>query len=174
MQSSPFPPSVDPDVTPADVGPARRTHWWADRLDILAVVAAGGAAGSLARWGVGQAVPHSEGSFALSTFLVNVVGCLLIGVLMVLVLEVWPPTRLVRPFLGVGLLGGFTTFSTSMLDTTEMVRAGHQGTAAAYLFGTLAAAVLAVWASATTTRAVLERRRERAVRRSTEQEGASS
>lgn len=170
----PFSQSVDPDVTSADVAAARRPRWWSDRLDVIGAVAAGGAVGSLARWGVGEALPHATGSFALATFLVNVAGCLLIGALMVLVLEVWPPTRLVRPFLGVGVLGGFTTFSTSMLDTTQLVRAGHPGTAAAYLFGTLAAAIVAVWASMTTTRTVVERRRARSLSHPTPEEGTSS
>ena len=65
-------------------------------------------------------------------------GSFLLGVLMVFVLDVWPPHRYVRPFLGVGVLGGYTTFSTYMLDTRACWRRGA-GDAFSYLFGTLLA-----------------------------------
>jgi CrcB protein len=131
------------------------------RGQVLAVIAVGGALGSLARWGLGEALAHDRGTFATSTLVANASGALALGVLMVLVLEVWPPTRLVRPFLGVGVLGGYTTFSTYMLDTEEMLRAGHAGVAAAYLFTTLALGLLASWSGVATTRAVAEAARRR-------------
>jgi len=133
-------------------------------LGVLAVIALGGALGSLARWGVGEVLPHGRGHIAWSTFLDNVVGAFVLGALMVLVLEVWPPTRLVRPFLGVGVLGGFTTFSTYMLDTQDLLRAGHPGTAVLYLFGTLLFGLLASWAGVAVTRAVVEARHRRDLR----------
>ena len=67
------------------------------------------------------------------------VGSLLIGILMVLVVEVWEAHPLVRPFLGVGIFGGFTTFSTYVVDVQRLVDAGAAGTALAYLAATLAA-----------------------------------
>ncbi|MGZ4603740.1 MAG: fluoride efflux transporter FluC, partial [Kineosporiaceae bacterium] len=79
------------------------------RRDVLAVIAVGGALGSLGRWGVAEALPHAPGVFAWSTFVTNVSGCFLIGLLMVFVIDVWPPSRHLRPFLGVGVLGGYTT-----------------------------------------------------------------
>ena len=123
------------------------------RGQVLAVISLGGALGSLARWGLGEAMPHDRGIFAASTLVANLSGALALGVLMVLVLEVWPPTRLVRPFLGVGVLGGYTTFSTYMLDTEEMLRAGRAGLAAAYLFSTLVLGLLASWTGVALTRA---------------------
>lgn len=160
-------PSIDPDVTGADAGPVRGSwlRLLADRADVLGVIALGGAVGSLARWGVGRVVPHQLGEFAWSTFLLNVVGCLALGGLMVLVLEVWPPTRLVRPFLAVGVLGGLTTFSTYALDAAQMLALRHSVTAAAYLFGTLAAALFASWVGVVGTRRVVERRHARALAR---------
>ena len=131
------------------------------RGQVLSVIAAGGALGSLARWGLAEALPHDRGAFATSTLVANVTGALALGVLMVLLLEVWPPTRLVRPFLGVGVLGGYTTFSTSMLDTEEMLRAGRAGVAAAYLFSTLALGLLASWSGVAITRAAAEAARRR-------------
>jgi fluoride exporter len=61
---------------------------------------------------LGGALPDASQGFPFDTSVVNVSGCLLIGVLMVSIVEVRRPHRLVRPFLGVGLLGGYTTFST--------------------------------------------------------------
>ena len=70
----------------------------------LAAISAGGVIGALARFGLATAFPHPAGSFAWTTFWINVSGCLLIGVLMVLVTDVWPGHRLQRPFLGTGVL----------------------------------------------------------------------
>ena len=132
--------------------------------DVLAVIALGGALGSLARWGVGRLVPHDTGQLPWSTLVENVSGAFVLGVLMVLLLEVWPPSRLVRPFLGVGVLGGFTTFSTYMLDTQDLLRAGRPGTAMAYLFATLLLGLLASWAGVGLTRAAAEARHQRDLR----------
>jgi CrcB protein len=81
----------------------------------------------------------------MATWLTNVSGCFLIGVLMVVLTELTSPHRLVRPFLGVGLLGGYTTFSTAMVDVQQLAEAGHEGEALGYLVATLAAAVLAAF-----------------------------
>jgi CrcB protein len=73
-----------------------------------------------------------------------VTGCLLIGVLMVLIGEVFTEQRLLRPFLGVGVLGGFTTFSTYIVDIQRLVGHDAADIALLYLFATLAAALAAV------------------------------
>jgi CrcB protein len=109
----------------------------------IAVVAAGGVLGSLARWGVGLAVPAPPGGFPWGTFGINVLGSLLMGVLVVVVTQVRDAHPLVRPFLGVGVLGGFTTFSTFAVDTETLLAGGHRATALAYLAGTVVAAVAA-------------------------------
>ena len=111
---------------------------------LLAVVAAGGVLGSLARYAVGLALPHASGAFAWSTFLVNVTGSLAMGVLVVWVLSMDRPHPWLRPFLGVGVLGGWTTFSSYALDTHAMVQAGHGPVAAAYLVGSLVVGLVAV------------------------------
>jgi CrcB protein len=116
------------------------------RWDILLVIAAGGAIGSLARWGLGEAFSGGrDGSFPWATFIENITGSFALGVLMVFVIDVWPPSRYVRPFVGVGVLGGFTTFSTYALDTRTLVVADRAPLAAVYLFGTLIAGLAAVW-----------------------------
>jgi CrcB protein len=125
---------------------------------VLAVIAAGGALGALARYGAMETWPTAPGAFPWAVFWVNVSGCALIGVLMVLVSEMGAAHPLVRPFLGTGVLGGFTTFSTYALDTADLLDAGRALTALAYLGGTLLAALAAVWAAAALTRALLARR----------------
>ena len=111
---------------------------------LLGAVAAGGVVGSLGRYAVGLALPHVSGAFAWSTFLVNVTGSLAMGVLVVWVLSMTQPHPWLRPFLGVGVLGGWTTFSSYALDLHAMAQAGHGLVAAAYLVGSLVVGLVAV------------------------------
>ena len=118
-------------------------------------IAVGGAGGASARYAVALLLPAAPTGFPWATFLINVSGCFLIGALMVLISRVWTRYRLVRPFFGVGVLGGFTTFSTYVVDIQRLVTAGVSGVALLYLAGTLVAAVIATYAGITlTTRAV--------------------
>ena len=104
-------------------------HPLAGQGPALVVVAVGGALGALSRWGIGLAVPHQPGTFPLATFAINVVGCLLIGAVIVVVTEPTTAHPLARPFLTTGILGGFTTFSAFATDADELLRLGHVGTA---------------------------------------------
>jgi CrcB protein len=110
---------------------------------VLGVIAAGGALGAGARHLLSLAWPAA--GFPWATFAANVIGCALIGVLMVLITEVWTGHRLLRPFLGIGVLGGFTTFSTYAVGARDLVAAGRPGLAGAYLVGTVIAALAATW-----------------------------
>ena len=150
--TNPVDPDVDLDV-PAERREVRPSPW-----PVLAVISAGGVLGALARYGLQHAFPHRAEQFGFATFAVNAVGCLLIGVLMALITEVWPGRRLLRPFLGVGVLGGFTTFSTYVVDIQQAVAAGAARTALAYLAATVVVALLAVWTGATLTARALRRR----------------
>ncbi|WP_341718727.1 fluoride efflux transporter CrcB [Micromonospora sp. FIMYZ51] len=143
-------PPIDPDV---DLGIARqRAELRVGSTSLLAAIAVGGAVGALARHGLAVALPHPPAGFPWATFAVNVSGCLLIGVLMVLITELWRAPRLVRPFLGVGVLGGYTTFSTYAVEVQQAVAAGAARTALLYLAGTLVAALVAVRLGLTLTR----------------------
>ncbi|MGH3451340.1 MAG: fluoride efflux transporter FluC [Haloechinothrix sp.] len=115
-----------------------------ERWDVLAVIGAGGALGTALRHGLSLWVPHSSGGFPLSTLLVNVIGCAAIGGFMVVITETTLTHRLLRPFLGVGVLGGFTTFSTYVVDVAQLVVEGQPWLALAYLVGTVLAALAAV------------------------------
>jgi fluoride exporter len=109
---------------------------------VVGVVALGGVIGSLARYGLAEAFPHSVGEFPWATFVTNVVGCFAIGVLLARITPRSHP--LLRPFLGTGILGGFTTFSTFAVDTEQLLHV-HLLVAFAYYFGTVVAALLAAF-----------------------------
>ncbi len=107
-----------------------RSLW--GRVGPVAAVAAGGALGGSARYGVGTAVPHRDG-FPWATLLVNVIGSFALAILLVLILDLWPPRRYVRPFVCVGFLGAFTTFSSLAVETDQLATDRSLGLAAAYL-----------------------------------------
>ncbi|MET7499477.1 FluC/FEX family fluoride channel [Streptomyces microflavus] len=130
----------------------------APQVRVLGAVAAGGALGALARYGALVLWPAAEGGFPWTVFAVNVSGCALIGVLMVLTVERGRVTHpLVRPFLGVGVLGGFTTFSTYAADVSGLLVRQELAVALAYMAATVVAALAAVWAGAVVTRRLLDR-----------------
>ncbi|MDN3242060.1 fluoride efflux transporter FluC [Glycomyces tritici] len=124
----------------------------------LAAVAAGGAIGALARYGLTVAFPAAPGAFPVATFTANTVGGLLIGVLMITVTEVAPGLGRLRPFVGIGILGGFTTFSTYILDIGRTASAGATALAVVYAFATMAAALLAAAIGMYATRRLVRRR----------------
>ena len=111
---------------------------------VLGVISFGGILGAEARYAVSVWEPHGPAQPAVGTWLVNTSGCFLIGVLMVVVAELTSPHRLVRPFLGVGVLGGYTTFSTAMVEVQQLALDGRAGLALGYLLGTFLAALVAV------------------------------
>lgn len=119
---------------------------------VLAVISVGGALGAAARYGAGLLWPIPPTGFPWTTLLVNAVGCAAMGILMVLVTEVYDAPPLVRPFAGTGVLGGFTTFSTYAVDFQRLTVAGRPGIAMAYLAGTLLLAMACVWTGAGLTR----------------------
>jgi fluoride exporter len=119
------------------------------RASLLLAVAAGGAVGGTARYGLGLLLPAAAGAFPWATFAVNVAGAFGLGLLMVLTLEAWTSTRYAHPLLGVGLIGSLTTFSTWMVELCRLFADGAAATAVAYLAGSvlagLAAAVAGIW-----------------------------
>jgi fluoride exporter len=127
------------------------------RAAVLAVIAVGGVVGAEARYGLGVAIPHDPGRWPWATLLINVSGCLLIGVLMVVLLELTRPHPLARPLLGVGVLGGYTTFSTYATDALTLLQDGHPAAAVGYFLLTPVLAVAAVAAGMGATRAVARR-----------------
>ncbi|MEU3744023.1 MULTISPECIES: fluoride efflux transporter CrcB [Streptomyces] len=127
-------------------------------LRVVGAVAAGGALGATARYGAALLWPTPVHAFPWTTLTVNAAGCAALGVLMVLLTETRirvAPHPLLRPFLGTGFCGGFTTFSTYALDTRRLLEAGDPARGLLYLGATLLTALAAVWAGGAVTRAVV-------------------
>ena len=139
---------IDPDA-PGAAGPASRRA--------LAAVALGGTMGTLSRYGVSRAIPTAPGSIPWSIFGVNVLGSLALGFVLQLILERWPTDEFIRPFVAVGFIGSFTTFSTVMVDTDLLVRDGHSGIAAVYVALSVVAGLVAAFAGIASARRLAPR-----------------
>jgi CrcB protein len=117
------------------------------------LVMVGGAAGAAARFALGNAVTHHAGTgFPWASLTVNILGCFAMGLL-----AAWLArgggNEALRLLLGVGLLGGFTTFSAFSLDWWQLVERGALGSAMAYLGASLLATLAAFWLGLTVMRA---------------------
>lgn len=101
----------------------------------LLLIALGGAAGTLARYGTSLALRgwSDRAGFPYCTLVVNLAGCFLIGLLGGLFAQRWPHADTVRLALLVGFLGGFTTFSSYALETKDLLDAKRVTAAVAYV-----------------------------------------
>ncbi|WP_431964067.1 fluoride efflux transporter FluC [Actinacidiphila sp. bgisy160] len=149
---------ASPDVDPQPQPPMPRSPRVREQAPVVAVVAVGGALGACGRYGAGLLWPTAPGAFPWTTLGVNALGCAVIGVFMVVITEAWSAHRLVRPFFGTGVLGGFTTFSTYAVDIHGLVQGGHAGAGLAYLAVTPLIALAAVWGAAHMARRLIARR----------------
>lgn len=107
----------------------------------LFAIYTGGVAGALIRVGLARAFPPAAGTWPWPTFAVNLVGALLLGYFFALLRD-HPEESLHHPFLGTGICGTLTTFSTLQLELYQLVDEGEVGLAAGYLAATLAAGYL--------------------------------
>ncbi|MFF7676813.1 fluoride efflux transporter FluC [Actinacidiphila glaucinigra] len=144
---------VSPDAEPPP--PLPRSARIREQAPAVAVVAVGGALGACARYGAGLLWPTAPGAFPWTTLGVNALGCAVIGVFMVVITEMWSAHRLVRPFFGTGVLGGFTTFSTYAVDIHGLVEGGRAEAGLAYLAATPLIALAAVWGAAHAARRLI-------------------
>jgi CrcB protein len=124
----------------------------ASRVWILAAVAVGGALGTVARYELALAEPVRSGRFPWATFAVNVAGSLVLGVVLTALVEPGLAASVLRPFVGVGVCGGLTTFSTWMVESVLLVRDGDAGIALVYLLVSLVAGLVAVAVGVVATR----------------------
>jgi CrcB protein len=110
----------------------------------LAAIFAGGVIGALARLGLLEAFPTTAGRWPWATFVANVVGALALGYFTTRLQERLPLSAYRRPFLGTGLCGALTTFSTMQLELLQMLDHDDGGLAAGYAAASIAAGVVAI------------------------------
>ena len=118
----------------------------------LAAIFLGGVLGALARFGLIEALAPAPGEWPWPTFVANIVGALALGYFTTRLQERLPLSAYRRPFLGTGLCGALTTFSTMQLELLEMLDRGDGGLAAAYATASLSAGFLAVAATSNLVR----------------------
>jgi CrcB protein len=131
-------------------------------LTLLAVIGAGGAIGTAVRYGTALPIPPQSGAYPVATFLVNVVGAVILGAVAELPAGSLPAHELTRPAIGTGFCGGLTTFSTMSVELYELWP-GHPEIAAAYAATSLAAAPGCAWAGVAVVRTARTGRRAQRV-----------
>lgn len=123
-------------------------------MQAFLLVGAGGAIGAMARYGVSSLVGRLWPSgFPFATMVVNIVGSLAMGLLIGVLARLLPPWQNeARLFVAVGILGGFTTFSTFSLDTIVLIERGALGQAVLYIGLSVALSVLGLYLGLLITR----------------------
>jgi fluoride exporter len=159
---------VDPDLSPDDPAqptvdetptgrpPAARRRAPTRRAEpaVLVAIALGGALGAPARYGVAQLISVAKDGFPWATFWTNISGSFALGLLLALILERFPPTRYLRPFVATGFLGAYTTYSTFAVETDLLIKDGHAPIGLAYAAASLVTGFVAVWAGILAARSV--------------------
>ena len=120
---------------------------------MLLAVGAGGFLGALGRYELGLAWPTPAGHFPWTTFTINVSGAFVLGLVLTLLLERVGPTRYVRPFFCVGVLGAWTTMSTFAVEGDLLFKDGHVAKAFVYVVATVVIGVAATWIGVALARA---------------------
>ncbi len=154
---------IDPDLIQAQPTPASRPRRRDGRADprVLAAISLGAMPGAAARYGMSRLITVPVGRFPWATFWTNVSGAFVLGLLLVLLIERFPPTRYARAFAGTGFLGAYTTFSTFSVEADLLVKDGHPTTAAFYVAASLVVGVTVAWLGVTTARLIPHQRRRR-------------
>lgn len=101
------------------------------------IVGAGGFVGAICRYLIGLIQVNEINTFPIKTFLINILGCIIIGIIAIVATK----NNTLNPqwllFLKVGVCGGFTTFSTFALETADLIKAGNPVTALIYMLGSV-------------------------------------
>lgn len=154
---------VDPDLAPDDPGEPSPAHHPIPHVHrarqhfVLMAIGAGGFIGALGRYELSLAWKPVPGHLPWVTFVINVSGGFLLGLILTVLLERGATTRHVRPFVCVGILGAWTTMSTLATEVALLVKDDHLVTAAYYVVGTLAVGLFAAWTGAAVGRALTVR-----------------
>jgi CrcB protein len=136
----PVDPDIDVDQTPDPTLPAGLPRI---APCVVLAVFVGGIFGGLARYGIGRAAPPAPAGFPWDIFAINLSGAFALAVLLVTVVEILPPTTYVRPALGTGFLGAFTTFSSLAVAADHLAAHGHPSVAALYVVASVVGGLIA-------------------------------
>lgn len=123
-------------------------------MNSILYVMSGGAIGAAMRYGLSRAIPVSAGGWPWPTFIANISGGFLMGVLAGWLLRSGGSAEPLRLFVGVGILGGFTTFSAFSLETAAMIQRGQLGAAVGYAGASVLLALGATFAGMTAAKAI--------------------
>jgi len=124
---------------------------------LLTLVMLGGAAGTTARWYLSQTFEPGPGRWPWVVFAINLVGSFLLGLLLEALLRGGPDAgrrRAIRVGVGTGVIGGFTTYSTFIVETDQLIAAGHLWVGGAYAVVSILLGVLAAFAGIALARAL--------------------
>ena len=126
------------------------------RWDVVLAVFIGGCLGGLARYGITSAWPTPSGRFPWATLNVNLTGAFVLAIVIVVAAETFS-SRYVRPLLGTGVCGAYTTFSSIVVTTDELFAHDHASTAIVYVTASAAGGLAAAWLGLVLARAVVLR-----------------
>lgn len=118
------------------------------RPSVLLPVFGGGVGGTLTRYAVESSLPHRALGWPWATFLINILGAFLLGMVLECLIRRGPENRSrqrTRLLVGTGFLGAFTTYSTFALEGVELVDGGEWRTALAYVVATVVLGAAAAW-----------------------------
>jgi fluoride exporter len=119
------------------------------------LVGIGGALGAMLRYGAQVAIGNLPNGFPVSTFLINIVGSVAMGVLIGLLAKFTPQYQNeIRLFVAVGIFGGFTTFSSFSLDAIVLIERGDILQAGVYIVGSVLLSVAGLWVGLTAMRVI--------------------
>lgn len=114
-----------------------------DPRELLAIFV-GGAIGTVARAALGVTLVHGETSWPWATFIVNIVAAFALGYFTTRLLERLPASNFRRPFLGTGICGGLSTFSTMNVEIVHLLQAHAFVVAVSYALASIVAGLVAV------------------------------
>ena len=137
-----------------------RGNWPRLRLDVIAVVFAGGCLGGAARYAVTSANPVSRGAFPWPTLTVNLAGAFVLTLVVVIASEL-VPSRYLRPLVGTGFCGALTTFSSVVVAADQLFAHHHVPTGIGYLLANVAGGLAAGWLGLVLGRAIVANRHRR-------------
>lgn len=118
-------------------------------MSVVVGIAVGGAAGAISRYGLDRLIEtRSEALFPWATFVINVTGCLAVGLVIAALVDRHEAPAWLRAALVVGFLGGYTTFATFAQETLDLIEAGDSVVALANVLANVALGLVAVYIGA--------------------------